>query len=217
VRPCGRDVDGKCRSVATLRERNGRAGSANGHRLPTSGWKTHKCGVRTAASAQKPQDLKSDSRASRHLSQASAQTKCRPAIYSKIVKETKAASDPAALIAFFKGLGHAVEGIGIEAGPLSQWLYAGVTQAGFETALLETRHVKATLSAMTVKTDRNDEASVAPRSFERERGFSTNRRRKRRCRLNPAASFLRDVASSCGGRSRYVPSRWGPAAWPAGR
>jgi hypothetical protein len=86
-----------------------------------------------------------------------------------------------------------------------------------QTVLLETRHVKATLSAMTVKTDRKDEASVAARSFERERGFSTNRRRKRRCRLNPAASFLRDVASSCGGRSRYVPSRWGPAAWPAGR
>jgi hypothetical protein len=76
----------------------------------------------------------------------------------------------------------------------------GVTQVGFETVLLETRHVKATLSAMTVKTDSKDEASVAARSFERERGFSTNRRRKRRCRLNPAASFLRDVAS-----------------WPAGR
>jgi transposase len=50
---------------------------------------------------------------------------------------------------------------------LSQWLYAGVTQAGFETVLLETRHLKATLSAMTVKTDRKDEASVAARSFER--------------------------------------------------
>jgi len=51
---------------------------------------------------------------------------------------------------------------------LSQWLYAGVTQAGFdETILLETRHVKATLSAMTVKTDRKDKASVAARSFER--------------------------------------------------
>ena len=56
---------------------------------------------------------------------------------------------------------------GLEAGPLSQWLYAGVTQAGFETVLLETRHLKATLSAMTVKTDRKDEASVAACSFER--------------------------------------------------
>ena len=33
-------------------------------------------------------------------------------------------------------------------------MYAGLTQAGFETVLLETRHVKAALSAMPVKTDR---------------------------------------------------------------
>ena len=33
--------------------------------------------------------------------------------------------------------------IGFEAGPLSQWLHAGLTQAGFEAVLLETRHVKA--------------------------------------------------------------------------
>jgi transposase len=33
--------------------------------------------------------------------------------------------------------------------------HAGLTQAGFETVLLETRHVKAALSAMTVETDLN--------------------------------------------------------------
>ena len=46
--------------------------------------------------------------------------------------------------------------IGFEAGPLSQWLDAGLTQAAFEAVLLETRHVKTALSAMTVKTDRKD-------------------------------------------------------------
>ena len=51
--------------------------------------------------------------------------------------------------------------IGLEAGPLSQWLHAGLTQAGFETVLLETRHVKAALSAMTVKTDRKDARGIA--------------------------------------------------------
>ena len=35
------------------------------------------------------------------------------------------------------------------------------TQAGFETVLLETRHVKAALSAMTVKTDRKDACGLA--------------------------------------------------------
>src|SRR6266542_3727463 len=47
------------------------------------------------------------------------------------------------------------------AGPLSQWLHAGLTQAGFQTVLLETRHVKAALSAMTVKTDRKDACGLA--------------------------------------------------------
>src|SRR5271165_6591135 len=40
------------------------------------------------------------------------------------------------------------------AGPLSQWLHGGLTAAGFAAVLLETRHVKAALSVMIVKTDR---------------------------------------------------------------
>jgi transposase len=79
----------------------------------------------------------------------------------KIVKEMKVASDPEALALFFTSLGGEVARIGIEAGPLSQWLHAGLTQAGFETVLLETRHVKAALSAMTVKTDRKDARGIA--------------------------------------------------------
>jgi transposase len=51
--------------------------------------------------------------------------------------------------------------IGLEAGPLSQWLHAGLTAAGFEAVLLETRHVKAALSAMVVKTDRKDARGIA--------------------------------------------------------
>ncbi len=54
-----------------------------------------------------------------------------------------------------------VSRIGLEAGPLSQWLYDGLTEAGFEVVLLETRHVKAALSAMVVKTDRKDARGIA--------------------------------------------------------
>jgi transposase len=79
----------------------------------------------------------------------------------RIVREAKVASEPEALVVFFHQLGVAVTRIGLEAGPLSQWLHAGLTRAGFEAVLLETRHVKAALSAMVVKTDRKDARGIA--------------------------------------------------------
>ena len=48
----------------------------------------------------------------------------------KIVRETKVASEPEALVAFFASLGFAVKRIGLEAGPLSAWLHAGLKRAG---------------------------------------------------------------------------------------
>jgi len=51
--------------------------------------------------------------------------------------------------------------VGLEAGPLSQWLHAALVAAGHEVILLETQHVKAALSAMTVKTDRKDARGIA--------------------------------------------------------
>jgi transposase len=79
----------------------------------------------------------------------------------KIVKEAKVSSEPEALIAWFKGLPFVLARIGLEAGPLSQWLYAGLKQAGFAVELLETRHVRDAFKAMPVKTDRNDARGIA--------------------------------------------------------
>ncbi len=79
----------------------------------------------------------------------------------KIVREAKAASEPEALHRLVCGIGFPVTRIGLEAGPLSQWLREGLVDAGFEVVLLETRHVKAALSAMTVKTDRKDARGIA--------------------------------------------------------
>ncbi|ABC24236.1 transposase IS116/IS110/IS902 [Rhodospirillum rubrum F11] len=79
----------------------------------------------------------------------------------KIFREVKVASDPEALIGLFGGLGVTLSRIGLEAGPLSQWLHAGLTAGGYDVVLLETRHVKAGLSAMTVKTDRKDARGIA--------------------------------------------------------
>ena len=79
----------------------------------------------------------------------------------KVVREAKVRSEPEALIAFLAELGTAVTRIGLEAGPLSQWLWAGLVAGGHEVVLLETRHVKAALSAMSVKTDRRDARGIA--------------------------------------------------------
>jgi len=51
--------------------------------------------------------------------------------------------------------------IGLEAGPLSQWLYAGMRDVGLAVELLETRHVRAAFKAMPVKTDRKDARGIA--------------------------------------------------------
>lgn len=79
----------------------------------------------------------------------------------KIVREDKTASEPQALIAWFASLGCGLTRIGLEAGPLSQWLYAAMKQAGFAVELLETRHVRDAFKAMAVKSDRNDARGIA--------------------------------------------------------
>ena len=79
----------------------------------------------------------------------------------KIVREGKIVSEPDALIAWLGGLKLELTRIGLEAGPLSQWLYAAMRQAGLAVELLETRHVRNALKTMPVKTDRNDARGIA--------------------------------------------------------
>jgi transposase len=79
----------------------------------------------------------------------------------KIVREARVASEPEALIAWFASLGFGLERIGLEAGPLSQWLYAAMREAGLAVELLETRHVRKAFEAMPVKSDRNDARGIA--------------------------------------------------------
>jgi transposase len=79
----------------------------------------------------------------------------------KFVREAKVASEPEALIGWFGLLGLGLERIGLEAGPLSQWLYAAMREAGLAVELLETRHVRDAFRAMPVKSDRNDARGIA--------------------------------------------------------
>jgi transposase len=79
----------------------------------------------------------------------------------RIVREARVPSEPDALIAWFRGLGLPVSRVGLEAGPLSQWLYAAMRGAGLAVELLETRHVRDAFKAMPVKTDRKDARGIA--------------------------------------------------------
>jgi transposase len=79
----------------------------------------------------------------------------------KIVREAKVVSEPEALIAWFHSSGFDLERIGLEAGPLSQWLFAAMEAVGLAVELLETRHVRDAFKAMPVKSDRNDARGIA--------------------------------------------------------
>jgi len=79
----------------------------------------------------------------------------------RIVREGKVASEPEALVAWFASLGFELTRVGLEAGPLSQWLYAAMREAGLAVELLETRHVRDAFKAMPVKSDRNDARGIA--------------------------------------------------------
>src|SRR5215212_4468891 len=79
----------------------------------------------------------------------------------RIVREAKVASEPEALIGWLRGLGLALARVGLEAGPLSRWLYAAMRDAGLAVELLETRHVRDAFKAMPVKTARKDARGIA--------------------------------------------------------
>jgi len=77
------------------------------------------------------------------------------------VAEAKVASDPAALTEYLHATGLSFGRVDLEACPLSQWLYSGLAGAGLPVVCIEVRRVKAALSAMINKTDRNDARGIA--------------------------------------------------------
>src|SRR5256885_14083455 len=79
----------------------------------------------------------------------------------KSVREVKVASEPEALLAVLKNLAYHFKRIGLEAGPLSQWLFSALAEAGLPVICVETRHMQAVLKAQINKTDRNDARGIA--------------------------------------------------------
>jgi len=80
----------------------------------------------------------------------------------EVVVEKKVATEPEDLIALLSQVGGEYGRIGLEAGPLSQWLVNGLAEAEFPVVCVETRHMKALLKAQQVnKSDRNDARGIA--------------------------------------------------------
>src|SRR5258706_2868938 len=79
----------------------------------------------------------------------------------RIVREVKVASEPEALLQVPGNPIYRFKRIGLEAGPLSQWLFSALAEAGLPVICVETRHMRAVLQAQINKTDRNDARGMA--------------------------------------------------------
>src|SRR5512144_1125499 len=79
----------------------------------------------------------------------------------RIVVEKRVASQPASIAGALSSAALTLKRVGLEAGPLSPWLHAGLRAAGFAVICIETRQMKAALKAMRNKTDRNDARGIA--------------------------------------------------------
>ena len=79
----------------------------------------------------------------------------------QILLETVVDSSPNAIADRLREFEQPLERIGLEAGPLSQWIYGGLVDIGLAAICVETRHMHAALSARINKTDRNDARGIA--------------------------------------------------------
>jgi transposase len=79
----------------------------------------------------------------------------------RIVREVKMASDPEALLPVLTNPAFHFKWIGLEAGPLSQWLYSALAEAGLPAICVETRHMREVLQAQINRTDRKDARGIA--------------------------------------------------------
>jgi transposase len=78
-----------------------------------------------------------------------------------IVLETVVASEPEALAVCLAPHARSLVRLGLEAGPLSEWLVRSLAEHGLDAVLMETRQVRAALSARVTKTDRGDARGMA--------------------------------------------------------
>jgi transposase len=79
----------------------------------------------------------------------------------RVVREAKVASEIEAIDAWLCTQGAGMLSVGLEAGPLSSWLYGGLKERGWPVVCIETRRLRAVTRAMPVKSDRKDAEAIA--------------------------------------------------------
>jgi transposase len=79
----------------------------------------------------------------------------------RIVKETRAESEPQTLIATLGEIDLPLERIGLEACSLTAWLHDELRSAGWPAVCIETRQANAAMKTMPNKSDRNDARALA--------------------------------------------------------
>jgi len=75
--------------------------------------------------------------------------------------EGKADSEPTPLVKALLRWREQITLVGLEACPLSEWLYGALVESGFKTVCIETRHAQRFLSSRPNKTDRSDARGIA--------------------------------------------------------
>lgn len=78
-----------------------------------------------------------------------------------VILETKVGTDPAAILSVLEEHRGDLERVGLEACPLSEWLFQELSAAGLPVVCLEVRRLKAALAGLINKTDRTDARGIA--------------------------------------------------------
>lgn len=99
----------------------------------------------------------------------------------RIVNETRAASEPDALVVALHGVGLTFERVGLEACSLTAWLHEELTKEGLPAICIETRQANAAMKTMPNKTDRNDARALA--QIMRTGWFRQVHVKSRQCRI----------------------------------
>ena len=136
-----------------------------------------------------------------------------------ICREIKVVSHPEDLLQLLQDPAWHLERVGLEAGPLSQWLFEGLAQAGVPVVCIETRHAKAFLKAQVNKSDRNDARGIAQMmqvNLFRPVHVKTLSSQKRRALLT-ARKLLQEKALAVENDIRGLLRNFGLKVGPSGR